>query len=98
METASVFNAFVVENVTRESKMKAIEKNLRMSLDKMDVPEGRKELTTPNLHWLKRNLFIRNKEHEDFPFALHLIVTLLVMNGENPGVVEDAKQIESTNP
>lgn len=50
----------------------------------MEVPEGRKEPTVANLRWLQRNLFIRNKQHEDFPFAIHMIGTLLTMLGEDP--------------
>lgn len=70
--------------------MKAIEKNLREILDKMDVPAMRKELTVPNLRWLQRNLFIRNKDKDEFPSAIHFIATLLVMHGENPGVTINA--------
>jgi hypothetical protein len=67
--------------------MKAIEKNLREILDKMDVPVQRKELTVHNLHWLSRNLAIRNRHNGEFPSAVHFISTLLVMHGENPGVI-----------
>ena len=63
--------------------MKAIEKNLGDILDKMDVPAMRKELTIPNLRWLQRNLFIRNKDKPEFPSAVHLIATLLTMRGED---------------
>lgn len=64
--------------------MKAIEKNLREILDKMDVPAMRKELNPHNLRWLARNLGIRNNRHEEFPSAVHFIQTLLVMIGDNP--------------
>lgn len=59
--------------------MDSIKKVLAEILNEMDVPEGRKELNTANLHWLKRNLFIRNQQHDSFPSAVHFINTLLVM-------------------
>ena len=64
--------------------MKAIENNLKAALDTMDVPEGRKEPTIANLRWLQRNLFIRNQNHRELPFAIHMIATLLTLMGENP--------------
>jgi hypothetical protein len=69
--------------------MEAIEKNLREILDTMDVPQSRKELNAHNLRWLGRNLAIRNRNHNEFPSAVHFIQTLLVMMGENPGVILD---------
>jgi hypothetical protein len=64
--------------------MKAIEKNLREILDKMDVPAMRKELTVHNLRWLQRNLFIRNRDNGEFPSAVHFIATLLTFHGKDP--------------
>ena len=66
--------------------MDTLKNKLREALNAMDVPEGRKEPTVPNLRWLQRNLFIRNKEHKDFPFAVHLIGTLLTISGEDPRI------------
>lgn len=60
--------------------MDAIKKNLREILDKMDVPESRKELNEHNLRWLGRNLAIRNRDHGEFPSAVHFINTLLWMD------------------
>lgn len=66
--------------------MKAIEKNLREILDTMDVPAMRKELTVPNLRWLQRNLFIHNRDKDEFPSAVHFIATLLTFHGEDPRI------------
>jgi len=66
--------------------VEAIKKNLREILDKMDVPDSRKELNVHNLKWLGRNLAIRNRHNGEFPSAVHFIQTLLVMMGENPCV------------
>lgn len=43
---------------------------LREMLDKMDVPEGRKD----DLGWLRRNLPIRNSDHQDFRAAFRLVL------------------------
>lgn len=42
-------------------------------LDRMDVPEQRKD----DLRWLVRNLAVRNGKHPDFPEAQQLIRQLL---------------------
>jgi len=57
--------------------MDAIRKNLLEILNKMDVPETRKELNQHNLRWLARNIGIRNRGHDEFPAAVHFINTLL---------------------
>lgn len=57
--------------------MKAIEKNLSEILEKMNVPKVRKELNLDNLRWLKRNLFIQNQDHSEFPSAIHFINHLI---------------------
>ena len=64
--------------------MESIEKVLSEILNEMDVPAMRKELTTHNLRWLQRNLFIKNKDKPSFPSAVHFIATLLSMRGEDP--------------
>ena len=38
-------------------------KELAEILATMDIPESRKELTTPNVRWLLRNLRVRNAQH-----------------------------------
>lgn len=76
--------------------MKAIEKVLGEILDGMDVPAMRKELTTPNLRWLQRNLFIRNKDKDSFPSAVHFIATLLTMRGEDPRINLDVGLTQET--
>ncbi len=58
--------------------MNAIHKVLQQILDQMDVPKLRKDTTKlENLRWLKRNLFIQNKDHNEFPTAIHFINHLL---------------------
>lgn len=67
--------------------MDAMKKVLKEILDKMDVPEMRKELTPHNLRWLGRNLAIRNKDNSEFPTAVHFIKTLLYMGGDTEPLI-----------
>ena len=61
--------------------MKVIHEQLKDILNTMDVSISRKNTEDIyNLRWLKRNLFIRNKEHLEFPTAVHFINTLLTMH------------------
>jgi hypothetical protein len=46
---------------------------LRCLTSKMDVPETRRA----SIHWLARNLTIRNSNHPDFPLAMQLVKELL---------------------
>ena len=39
--------------------------DLVKALDTMEIPAFRKELTTPNVRWLLRNLRVRNAQHPD---------------------------------
>jgi hypothetical protein len=64
--------------------MEAIRKNLLEILDKLDVPTQRKELTIHNLYWLSRNLGIRNRDHEEYPSAIHFIQHLIWASKEGP--------------
>lgn len=48
------------------------EQELKLILNKMNVPEGRKS----DLGWLGRNLAIRNSNHPDFNRAMELIKEL----------------------
>jgi hypothetical protein len=54
-----------------------MEKQLIDILNTMDVPVLRKELTLWNLLWLKRNLIVRNSNHEEFSIAIHFINHLI---------------------
>ena len=60
-----------------------MEETLIDILHDMQVPIMRKVLTDTNLLWLKRNLLVYNMKHKDYPTAIHLINTLLVMKGLN---------------
>lgn len=55
----------------------AIKKTLTDILKDMDIPTMRRELTTPNLRWLARNLLIRNRDKPEFGTAIHFIQHLL---------------------
>jgi hypothetical protein len=46
-------------------------------LNKMDIPEKRKDINLGNLSWLRRNIFIRNGNHPDIDTARRLINDLL---------------------
>ena len=46
---------------------------LNCLLDKMNVPKEHKD----DLHWLAKNLATNNKNHPDFPEAIHLVTALL---------------------
>jgi hypothetical protein len=46
----------------------------------MNIPDARRELTTSNIRWLARNLFIHNFKHELFPEAKVLLKSLLPNN------------------
>ena len=42
-------------------------------LNRMDIPESRKELTEWNVRWLLRNLGINNRSHPEFKQAIGLL-------------------------
>lgn len=67
------------EYAMNEETKRLIEAQLEESLDTMDVPVKRKELTEANLLWLQRNLFIRNGNHPELPTAKHFIAILLTL-------------------
>ncbi len=67
--------------------MEAMKKVLKAILEKMDVPEMRKDLTHHNLKWLGRNLAIRNRDHYEFPTAIHFIKPLLYMGGDTEPLI-----------
>ncbi len=48
---------------------------LRRLTSKMDVPETRRA----SIHWLARNLAVRNSSHPNFPLAMQLVKELLAM-------------------
>jgi len=51
-------------------------------LETMDVPKLRKNLTLENIRWLKRNLMIRNGEHQHFAEAITIINHMLATTTE----------------
>lgn len=50
---------------------------LKELISTMEVPELRKNIDFSNVHWLKRNLAIRNQSHQNFPEAIDIINSLI---------------------
>lgn len=60
-------------------KIESYKTELSDILNDMDVPHERKNLTTHNLRWLKRNIGIRNSEHKSY-YRSHAIIELLFID------------------
>jgi len=66
------FNSFTEEDAhQREIKLKEM-------LEKMDIPDQRRETSTlRNLRWLSRNMTINNSKHPLLPMARELLIWLV---------------------
>ncbi len=61
--------------------MVIIMKELIKILNKMDIPESRKDLSNiSNIRWLSRNIHFRNSNHKNYDKAVKIIKQLLEEN------------------
>lgn len=77
----------------KEEIKKIVRKEIKSILDTMILPENRKELTLDNLHWLKRNIGIKNPYHLALPTAIHLIKSLLTEEEKNKNMEKQKKEL-----